>query len=612
MEPAPTEGENKLNKLSINDLKNEKEKNFQLALDYFDKDNPFKKVIIGSTVGVVGSYAAAITALGASGAYISGGILFYDTAFVLSGYGFIAGTLGLVIGVPAILGGIGYAIYKGVKTSKMKKFMNKISDKKDESAKEEREILSLLTKECLDYFKNYINNSFVSKLKSLIQNDTSDFLKLIRADLKDTKKDIVNKIKNEINEMSFINIILIGGTGVGKSTLINEFLKLKKNRAEEGNTADPQKIGEWPKKYPVEDDDTDIVGINLYDSEGIEKTGENNFEAHLSRICDFINSPESLLKNKINAIWYCINSNRLDGDQEYINKILSLFTGLKIPIIFIFTKAYESRLEDIKRIEEGLKKFEYFKENPSNLNFVEVIAKELISQRTGKIMENKYGLDNLLNKTKIISNNTIMAPIIKKISDESNKKSMKIIEDLSKKLQEQYNAFICKHDKIKTFKQKLIDIFLTIYGEIKSSTKNIIEKKIESWINIAKSIQGEDLKKAIKNYDKNYLINTIEKDLKKKYDEKIKKNDSLPEEQKFKKDYIDYKKEIQDYLINQINSSKEIYGLYSLYDIIRDSMIEVIFINLKEELYKEKIEIIKELDDVIQQKITEFAKKLMS
>ena len=86
----------------------------------------------------------------------------------------------------------------------------------------------------------------------------------------------------------------------------------------------------------------------------------------------------------------------------------------------------------------------------------------------------------------------------------------------------------------------------------------------------------------------------------------------MPEEQKFKKDYIDYKNEIKDYLINQINSSKEIYGLYSLYDIIRDSMLEVIFKNLKEELYKEKIEIIKELDDVIQQKITEFAKKLMS
>jgi len=616
MEPAPTETTddgNDLKKLNFNEIVSNKEKNFQLAVDYYTKDNPFKKVIIGSTIGVVGSYSAAIVALGVSGAYISGGVLFYDTAYVVGGYGALAGTLGLIIGVPAILGGVGYSIYKVVKSKQMKKYMNKISDLKDESAAEEREILSLLTKECLDYFKNYIMSSYNDKLKEVIVEDTNEILKMFRADIINQNQAIVDKIKDEINEMNFINIILIGSTGVGKSTLINEFLKLKENQAKEGNTAEPQKIENWPKKYPVSEKDTNIVGINLYDTEGIEKTGDNNFKAHLSRIIDFINSPTSHLKNKINAIWYCINSNRLDGDEEYINSILELFTNLKIPMVFIFTKAYESRLKDIEVVKNGLKNFKYFKENPDELHFIEVIAKDLYSERSGKLLEGKLGLDELLKVTKNISNNTIMAPIVKKISDElNNKYSQRIIEDLSKKLQEQYDDFICKHDKIKTFKKKLYDIFKTIYVNVNDSTKNLIEKKIESWIKILEKIEKEDLKKAIKNYDKKYLINKVEKDVKKKYDEKISKNEGLPEDRKFTKTYKEYKTEIEDYLITQINNSKDIYALYSLFDIARDSIIEIIFKDLEIELNKQKIEVTKKLENVIHQKILEFAKKLMN
>ena len=467
MEPPPTNNGNDFQKLNLDELKVNKEQNFQLAIDYYSKDNPFKKVIIGSTVGVVGSYSAAIIALGFSGAYISGGILFYDTALLAAGYGALAGTIGLVVAVPTIIGGIGYAIYKAVKTSKMKKYMNKISDVNDESVAEEREILSLLTRECLGYFRNYIESSFVSKLNNIIKEDTNDILKLIRDEHTNQNKHIVDKIKNEINEMNFINIILIGGTGVGKSTLINEFLQLKSNRAEEGDTSEPQKIDQWPKKYPVSEKDTNIEGINLYDTEGIEKTGNNNFQAHLGRIVEFINSPNSQLKNKINAIWYCINSNRLDGDEEYIDTILDLFTNMKIPIVFIFTKAFESRLNDIEVIKAGLKKFKYFKQHPDRLHFIEVIAKDYYSPRTGKLMESKLGLDELLKVTKEISNNTIMSPIIKKISDELNENySQRIIQDLSKKLKEQYEDFICKHDKFKTFNTKLYDIFETIYINI--------------------------------------------------------------------------------------------------------------------------------------------------
>jgi len=75
----------------------------------------------------------------------------------------------------------------------------------------------------------------------------------------------------------------------------------------------------------------------------------------------------------------------------------------------------------------GLQNFKYYNENPTELHFIEIIAKDVVSKRTGKILESKKGLDELLQETKNISKNTILAPIIKKISDIFNKNSQEII-----------------------------------------------------------------------------------------------------------------------------------------------------------------------------------------
>ena len=612
MEEAPAADKNSTS-ININDPKKIQDDNFKLAIDYYSKDNPFNKVIIGSTIGVVGSFSSAIIALGVSGAYISGGILFYDTAFLVGGYATIAGAAGIVVGIPAILGGVGYAIYKAVKTKKLKNYMKKITNKKDESAEEEREILQLLTQECLRYFNEFLKNSFTIKLKDLIEEETSDIIKIIR-NLKQTDDDgQKEKMLNEINEMKFINIVLIGSTGVGKSTLINEFLKLKNNKAKEGDTAEPQKIGEgWPKKYPVSEDDTDIKGINLYDTEGIEKTGENGFNNHLSAIVNFIHSPEKDLKNKINAIWYCINSNRLDGDEEYINKIFDLFSSIKIPIIFIFTKAYSSREEDIYMIEEGLKKFKHFQEHPEEFHFIEVIAKDYISKKTGKVTETKKGLDELLTETQKLSKNTIMAPIIKKISDSYNLSSREIIKRLSDLLQEQYNQIVLKHDKYKTFDQKLLDIFKLIYGDFKASTEEFISVKIKGWMKKLEEMKKDELKQALKNYDKKYLMNKIEITLKQKYDEKVKKNEQLPKEEQFTQKYEEFKEDINDYLITQLNNAKEFYGLYTLFDLARDSILGPILKDLERDLNIRKLNMTKELQDVILKKIEKLSQTIMA
>ena len=76
-------------------------------------------------------------------------------------------------------------------------------------------------------------------------------------------------------------------------------------------------------------------------------------------------------------------------------------------------------------------------------------------------------------------------------------------------------------------------------------------------------IEKKELKEAISNYDKKYLMNRLEDFIKAKYEEKKKKYEHLPKDRQFNQDYKTFKENINDFLVTQINNSKSIYGLVS-------------------------------------------------
>ena len=207
-----------------------------------------------------------------------------------------------------------------------------------------------------------------------------------------------------------------------------------------------------------------------------------------------------------------------------------------------------------------------------------------------------------------VSNNTIMAPIMKKISEIYNKTSSEILDKLSKKLVEQYNDIITKHDKFKTLDKKFYDIFDTLYGPFDCAIKSFIEQKISGWMKLLEEIKNGELKKALKNYDKRYLMNRLETYFKEKHDEKKAKYKGI-----YKEEYEEFKSNINDFLIKQINSSKDIYGKYSLFDLARDSIFEPIFKDLETDLNRNKIDTQVELQKtIIQKKVDELKDKIMS
>ena len=209
-----------------------------------------------------------------------------------------------------------------------------------------------------DYFeknKNIISEEIKAKIKELInknksfENINEDFiLKIVKIEKfpKIVKDFIDDKISNSKDEnikknISSFNIIILGNTGVGKSTLLNTVLKEKLAKTD---LCDARTMG-VPKPYQSEK----AKGIRIWDSKGIEN-GKYNLETAFN---DIKNTIESLIKENdpdkfIHCFWYCICSNRFT--EEEINNLKKCYDSYieKLPIIVVFTQS-KNQIQTEKR-----------------------------------------------------------------------------------------------------------------------------------------------------------------------------------------------------------------------------------------------------------------------
>jgi GTP-binding protein EngB required for normal cell division len=258
-------------------------------------------------------------------------------ASILAVGAFSISSLGLValsgFGIFLLLGGLGIkSIYEKRKYNKIKEYMEKMENNENNSMKEEREIYFHIIYELINYYITENELSELKKNKDII-NISDNYVNILNKEIKQK----LNEIPNEINNF---NVLLLGNTGVGKSTLINKFLKLEKNLCKIGSSARPERIDEW-KRYPLNDNDNNskYKGIYLYDSSGIES---GNIDQHLEIVNNFIEKNKSETEKQIHCIWFCIHKPKFDEfEEKYINNLLEIYDSKeKIPIIFIFTKAY--------------------------------------------------------------------------------------------------------------------------------------------------------------------------------------------------------------------------------------------------------------------------------
>lgn len=243
--------------------------------------------------------------------------------------------------------------------------------------------------EILNNFQNSLKNEFCSNRASLLDDLIKKEIKIIFKDLdecinKKTQEVYSSNLQNIKNELNNKNrILLIGRSGVGKSTLINSIFDY--DIAETG-IGRPITMYEKPKKYEYFSREE----IELFDTRGIELDPNYGIEKTSKMVENFIK--EQLIKKEpINAIWYCITGNKIeDIELNLIKKLKSLYKDDSLPVIIVYTQCVDDEtFSEIKNyIETQLN---------NKINIKKVLAK---SKNINGISCKRYGLEELLNETK--------------------------------------------------------------------------------------------------------------------------------------------------------------------------------------------------------------------
>lgn len=196
------------------------------------------------------------------------------------------------------------------------------------------------------------------------------------------------KIEEELKNMKNVNILIVGKTGVGKSTLINSVF-----RSEMAETGIGKPVTQHLKKISKEG-----IPVNLYDTKGLELDPKVQEEIK-KEILDEIDKCYALcMKNDdkselIHACWYCLDGATARYEKTDIEWITEI--SEKVPVILVITKGFPR--QDARE----------FKKKIENLNLnckavVPVLAKpyEDKDEEDDDIMLiPSYGLDKLVDVT---------------------------------------------------------------------------------------------------------------------------------------------------------------------------------------------------------------------
>ena len=139
--------------------------------------------------------------------------------------------------------------------------------------------------------------------------------------------ELLNETQKEINNMQTVNIMLVGKTGVGKSTLVNNIFREKL-----ASTGIGKPVTKHLRRISKEG-----VPIVLYDTRGLELSGTIQTQVRSEIFSTIKTSLEKGPEEAIHVIYYCINANSSRIEETEISFINELAQYL--PVIIVLTQA---------------------------------------------------------------------------------------------------------------------------------------------------------------------------------------------------------------------------------------------------------------------------------
>ena len=201
-------------------------------------------------------------------------------------------------------------------------------------------------------------------------------------DLNKVAQDCIDSFQNQVKDLKRLNIVVVGKSGVGKSTLINSLFRDNFAKTGLGRpvTSEIRRIEK--KNYP----------LVIYDTPGFELS-HGQQEMIKQGIVKLINEgiASQDINQAIHCIWYCINvgANRTFDESEiaWIREFTESNNITRVPIVIVLTQACpKKKAAEMKKLVES--------ENLDVVKVIPVLAQDM--NFDDEYVAKAYGLDTLV------------------------------------------------------------------------------------------------------------------------------------------------------------------------------------------------------------------------